>query len=134
MDKVIRKLRKLNEPVPKPLRLPTKDEIIAIENVLGVNFHSDYVRFLLEASDVVYGVLEPATVYKDSGHTYIVNIAKNAWDIGVPKSLLPIAEDNGDFYCMNQAGEISFWSQDGSADESWNNLEDWINDVWIEEN
>jgi hypothetical protein len=70
MDEAIAQLRNLNEPVPKPLRLPTEEEIRKVEKELGVKFHPDYERFLLEASDVVYGVLEPATIPDDSGHTY----------------------------------------------------------------
>jgi len=48
--------------------------------------------------------------------------------------LVPIAEDNGDYYCMNEAGEVLFWSHNGSNDEKWPNLENWIREVWRNEN
>ena len=54
--------------------------------------------------------------------------------MGVPKSLVPIAEDNGDYYCMNEAGEFLYWSHDGTTDEKWPSLENWIQEVWINEN
>ena len=134
MENVIAKLRVLNEPVPKPMRLPSQDEIRSIQTELGLEFHPDYVRYLLRASDVVFGTLEPATIPSDSGHTFIGEVASNAWKMGVPKTLVPIAEDNGDYYCMNEAGEVLFWSHNGATGEKWRNLESWIQEVWINEN
>jgi hypothetical protein len=49
----IARLRELNEDVPRPMRLPTPDEVAAAERQLGMTFHPDYRRFLLEAGDVV---------------------------------------------------------------------------------
>ena len=49
------------------------------------------------------------------------------------EELLPICEDNGDYYCLNQAGEVVFWSHNGATAEKWRNLADWIKQVWIEE-
>jgi len=111
LNDIIIELRELNEPVPKPMRLPTSDEVDAAEVRLGVNFHPDYRKYLLEASDVVYGTIEPCTVTPDDSHTDLIKIAFAAWDkIGVPRHFLPVCEDNGDYYCINQMGEIIFWS------------------------
>jgi len=103
----------------------------SVEKELGVAFHPDYRKFLLEASDVVLGTLEPTTISPDSGHTYLVPLALDAWKGGVPQGLLPIAEDNGNYYCMNNRGEVVYWSHDGAAEEKWRNLESWIRQVWI---
>lgn len=51
LSEVLRDLRKLNQPVPKPFRLPTEDEVRLAEEVAWSNFHEDYRRFLL-ATDV----------------------------------------------------------------------------------
>ena len=134
MERVTAKLRDLNEPVPKPLKLPSQGEVRDIQTKLGLRFHPDYVRYLLEVSDVVVGALEPATIPVDSGHTFIGHVVSNAWEMGVPKTLVPIAEDNGDYYCMNEAGEVLFWSHNGITDEKWPSLETWIHDVWIDMN
>ena len=131
MDETIAELKSLNEPVPKPLRLPTEKEIEKVEKELGIKFYPDYERFLLEASDVVYGTLEPATIPEESGHTYIVPLAKEAWALGVPSDLVPIAEDNGDYYCMNDTGHVLFWSHNGLTGEKWSSLAAWIKEVWI---
>ena len=131
---VISELRELNEPVPKPLRLPTEAEVTAAENQLGVKFRPDYRRYLLEASDVVYGSREPAIVIPDAGHLSLVDIAETAWDeMEVPRELLPFCEDNGDYYCLNQAGQVEYWSHDGATDEKWKDLATWIKEVWIDE-
>ena len=131
MDDAITELRSLNEPVAKPLRLPTDKEIELVEKELGIEFHPDYKKYLSKASDVIYGVLEPATIPPESGHTYIVPLAKSAWQSGVPKDLIPIAEDNGDYYCMDQAGQVLFWSHNGATSEKWSSLANWIQEVWI---
>ena len=131
---VIAELRELNEPVPEPLRLPTEAEVAAAEDQLGVKFPADYRQYLLQASDVVYGSLEPAIVIPEAGHLSLAEIAENAWDeMEVPRELLPFCEDNGDYYCLNQKGEVEYWSHNGSTDEKWKNLATWIKEVWIDE-
>jgi len=134
LSHVIAELRELNEAVPKPLRLPTEDEVKAAESQLGMKFPADYREYLLTASDVVYGALEPAIVIPDAGHLALADIAETAWDeMEVPRELLPFCEDNGDYYCLNQSGEVEFWSHDGATDEKWKDLGTWIKKVWIDE-
>src|SRR5580765_6085536 len=90
---VIAELRELNEPVPKPLRLPTADEVNAAEQQLAIKFPDEYRQYLLAASDVVYGSLEPAIIIPDAGHLNLVDIAETAWDeMEVPRELLPFCE------------------------------------------
>lgn len=133
LSEVIVELRELNEPVTKPFRLPTEAEVSAAEKRLNVKFHEDYRRFLLEASDVIVGTLEPAMVTPDCGYLDLCEIAEYAWDeMELPLTLLPICEDNGDYYCLNKKGEIEFWTQDGESQNKWDNLAVWIKEVWIE--
>ena len=133
LDDVFRQLHGLNEPVPIPLRLPTVDQVNSAESELGVKFPKDYRRFLLEASDVVYGTLEPALVTPDSGYRDLVTLVQAAWnEMDLPKNLLPFCEDNGDYYCLNQAGQVVYWSHNGSMSERWASLAGWIEQVWLE--
>jgi hypothetical protein len=53
--------------------------------------------------------------------------------LGVPDDLLPICEDNGNYFCMNRRGQVVFWDHNGASDEKWTDLATWINDVWIGE-
>ena len=133
LSEVIVELRELNEPVTKPFRLPTEAEVNAAEKRLNVKFHEDYRRFLLEASDVVYGPLEPAMVAADCGYLNLCEMAEYAWDeMELPLTLLPICEDNGDYYCLNKKGEVEFWTPDGTTNDKWDNLAVWIKEVWID--
>jgi hypothetical protein len=127
-------LRKRNWTVPKPLRLPSENEVDSVEASLGVRFHPDFRRYLLEASDVVFGIFEPVTITQPGTHTDLLKVASHAWEAyGVPRDLLPICEDNADFYCMNEGGEVVFWSHNGWSSETWPKLADWIERVWIAE-
>jgi hypothetical protein len=38
----------LNQPVPRPARLPNEEEVAAAEQQLGVSFPADYRYFLLQ--------------------------------------------------------------------------------------
>lgn len=132
LDEVIRELRNLNEPVPRPLRLPTLGEVGEVERALGVRLHPDFRQYLLEASDVVHGTLEPVTITVEGDHTDLRQVAQEAWEMGVPRSLLPICEDNGDFFCMDERGHVVYWTHNGATDEKWPDLATWIKKVWIE--
>ena len=138
LSEAIAALRARNEAVPIPARLPTAAEVDAAERALGVHFHPDYRRFLLEASDVVFGALEPAQVTPDAERLYLVDMAADAHEsMDLPARLLPICEDNGDYYCMRASGtssDVVFWSHDGASDERWPDLAAWIAEVWIGEN
>ncbi len=135
IETVITRLRHLNEPAPLPMRLPTSDEVDAIEQQLGVKFTPDYRKFLLEASDVVYGILEPATITDVTAHTNLLRLAQDAWhQMDLPRNLLPICEDNGDYFCLNAKGEIVYWSHNGATDEKWSDLATWIQEIWIDQN
>jgi hypothetical protein len=134
LDQAIAKLRELNQPVPQPQRLPTEEEVAGIEERLGIQLHPDFRRYLLEASDVVYGALEPVTVTSPESHTDLYEVCRGAWeDYEVPRKLVPVCEDNGDFYCMDKKGQIVFWSADGATEDKWPNLANWIEEVWIGE-
>lgn len=131
---VLAELRSLDEPVPSPPRLPTASEVAAMEQAIGIPFHADYRRYLLEASDVTLGTLEPATICEPSSHTHLLDIVASARALGVPPELLPICEDNADFYCLDAGGAVHFWSHNGASEESWPDFASWLRNVWIEGN
>jgi hypothetical protein len=105
---------------------------VSVEQALGVHLHPDFRLYLLEASDVVFGIFEPVTITQPGAHTDLPEVAKGAWDgYGVDRDLLPICEDNADYYCMTKEGQVVFWSHNGRSTESWPSLADWIERVWI---
>jgi hypothetical protein len=135
LEQALAALRQRNEPVPRPLRLPTEAEVTAMENKLRRTFHPDFRRYLLAASDVVFDVLEPVTLGDPTSPTYLPTVARDAWQkMDLPKDLLPFCEDNGDYYCINKKGEILFWSHnDRETTDEWPDLAAWIEDVWLGE-
>jgi hypothetical protein len=133
LDRAITELRRRNEPVPKPARLPTAAEVDEAERLLATRFHPDFRRYLLEASDVNYGTKEPVTLTLPGAHTDLHVVMEDARQMGVPPGLVPICEDNGDFYCVNDRGEVLFWSHDGHSEEKWSSIAEWIELVWLGE-
>lgn len=132
LDEAFHELRRRNEPVPRPLRLPTPEEVADAERRLAVSFPPDFRRYLVEVSDVTCGVLEPVTITRPESHTDLFKVAESAWNgYGVPRELLPLCEDNADFYCMNPTGEVVFWSHNCWSSEKWPGLADWIEQVWL---
>jgi hypothetical protein len=131
LKQAIETLRALRDEVPIPARLPTEAEVAAAEEQLDVRFPPDYRYFLLHGSDVSYGVLEPAQVTPDAGHTDLVSLARRAWAEGVPREFLPFCEDNADYFCLDADGSVAMLSHDGLRGGVWPDLADWIQDVWI---
>jgi len=114
------------------LRPPTDAEIDAAERRLGRKFHPDYRTFLLGGGNVASAKFEPAVVLPGAGHLDLFEMVQRAWNGGVPKDLLPFVEDNADYYCITERGEIVYWSHNGSANERWPSLTAWHHQVCIE--
>lgn len=133
MEDVIEQLRELNEPVPVPLELPDEELLVEIEEQLLINLPHDLREFLLKVSDVVHGRLEPVTVTDPHSHTYLPEVAANAWDQGVPRDLVPLCQDRADYYVVDIEGEVLLWSADDGelSDESWDSVWHWARDVWL---
>lgn len=132
IDEVLDLLREYNEPVPVPLELPDEDRLVEIEEEILLPIPRDMRTFLLEASDVVYGGIEPVTAADPNSHTYLPEVTAVAWSQGVPRHLMPLCEVNGNYYCVEQEGEVVFWRDGDLTDESWPSVWHWIRDVWLE--
>lgn len=136
MEDVIDELRERNEDVPVPLDLPDEDDLVIIQEQLLIHLPDDYKTFLLTVSDVIYGSIEPCTVADPNSHTYLPEVTAVAWDIGVPRYLIPICEQHGNYYCIAQDGEISLWTPDSREDDedqkTWNSIWQWAQEIWLE--
>lgn len=132
MEEILELLRDNDQPVPVPLALPDEDDLVEIEEELLLPIPRDVRTYLLEASDVVYGSLEPVTVADPNSHTHLPEVAALAWSVGVPRYLLPICEDHGNYYCVDPEGEVVFWRDGDLTDETWDSIWQWVRDVWLE--
>lgn len=134
MEEIIELLRERNEPVPVPLELPDEDRLVEVEEELLLNLPGELREFLLTVSDVVYGRLEPVTASDPQSHTYLPEVAANAWDQGLERHLLPICQDGADYYVVDLENQVyRFDGASGQLGEPlWDSLWHWVRDVWLE--
>lgn len=135
MEEVIEQLRELNEPVPVPLELPDEETLVEIQEQILIHLPFALREFLLQVSDVVYGRLEPVTAADPHSHTYLPEVASVAWSLGVPRELVPLCEDQGNYYVVEEDGTVLLWEADSgeiNEDESWESVWHWVRDVWLE--
>ena len=131
-EEIIDMLRDSNQPVPVPLDLPDEDVLVEVEEQILLPIPRDMRTYLLEASDVIFGSLEPVTAADPYSHTYLPEVAAVAWSLGVPRYLVPLCEDNGSYYCVEPEGEVVLWRNGDLTDETWPSVWHWIHDVWLE--
>lgn len=43
-------------------------------------------------------------------------------------------EDNGSYYCLTPNDTVRYWTLDGYSNDTWEDLSDWVEQVWINEN
>ena len=135
MEEVIEQLRELNEPVPVPLELPEEETLVEIQEQILIHLPYALREYLLQVSDVVYGRLEPVTASDPQSHTYLPEVAATAWSLGVPREFVPLCEDQGNYYVVEEDGTVLLWEADTTEineDESWESVWHWVRDVWLE--
>jgi hypothetical protein len=132
MEDILELLREHNEQVPVPLDLPDEDALVMIEEELLLPIPRDMRQFLLEASDVIYGHLEPVTAADPHSHTYLPEVTAVAWSEGVPRYLMPLCQDGDAYYCVEPEGEVVLWRDGELTDETWPSVWHWARDVWLE--
>lgn len=131
MDELIEELREANQPVPIPLELPDEDDLVAVQEALFISLNEDFQEFILLVSDVVYGTLEPVTASDPTSHTYLPEVAAAAWDAGLPRDLVPLCEYQGNYYAVNEEGEVQYWEGGVKTEQSWESIWYWVRDVWL---
>jgi hypothetical protein len=134
VEDVIDQLREVNETVPVPLELPEEETLVEIQEQILIHLPYELREFLLKVSDVVYGRLEPVTASDPHSHTYLPEVAATAWDIGVPRELVPLCQDGRDYYVVDAEGEVFLWLEETGEldDETWESVWHWVRDVWLE--
>ncbi|MCP8897757.1 SMI1/KNR4 family protein [Gilvimarinus xylanilyticus] len=132
MEEVIEELRDRNLPVPVPLELPDHDTLVVVEEEILLPLPREMRQFMLEVGDVICGALEPVTAADPYSHTYLPEVASQAWAQGVPRHLVPLCETHGHYYCVEPEGEVVFWRDGNLTDERWQSVWEWARDVWLD--
>lgn len=131
MHDIIEQLQEMSETVPIPLALPTFDQLVMAEEEILMPLPGELKQYLLYASDVIYGSLEPVTASDPNSHTFLPEVTAYAWSIGMPREYVPICQQGDNFYCIDQEGQVLLWNQDGTESEHWESLWQWVEKVWM---
>ena len=135
LNDVISEIEHLSNGERNNVPLPDDALISQYEKEIGFIFSDDYKEVLKKISNIFYGTIDLLTVTKDKKyHGELSQVLNDAREQGLPRDWLPICEDNGSYYCIDNKGKIRYWTTDGYSEESWSDLASWIKQVWIEGN
>ncbi|WP_394205777.1 SMI1/KNR4 family protein [Shewanella waksmanii] len=132
MHDIIERLRELSETVPVPLTLPTFDQLVQVEEEILIPLPAELKEYLLYASDVIYGTIEPVTASDPYSHTYLPEVTAYAWSIGMPREYIAVCQQGSHFYCIDQEGQVMLWSEDELESETWESFWQWAEEVWLQ--
>ncbi|QFI37947.1 SMI1/KNR4 family protein [Moritella marina ATCC 15381] len=107
-------------------RIPTDIEIAQAQEKLGFRFSTEYIAFIKSGYDLGDALLEALEIVDPPSYADIFEVLESAREFyDLPTELLPICEDNSDYYCLNSYGEVVFWSHNGVTNEKWANVSEW---------
>ncbi|WP_182417656.1 SMI1/KNR4 family protein [Bartonella sp. HY038] len=131
LDKLNKK--KIKTPIVPPI--PDDDLIKQYEMEIDIKFPSDYKKFIKKVGYAIYNGLDNILLSPDLNNPRaLISVINDARESGLPHDWLPIVDSNADYYCIRPDGKVTFWSNNGTTDEVWNDLATWIHEVWIEGN
>ena len=104
----------------------TDVELGEAQRILGFEFPLEYIEFVKSGYDLGDAPIEALEILNPPSYVNIFETLKNAREYyDLPVELLPICEDNSDYYCLNATGEVVFWSHNGVTYEKWENIAEW---------
>jgi hypothetical protein len=134
VEDVIQHIRESYGPDEAPPELPDEQLLAQIEEEHGIQLPAGLREFLLHVGDVERRRLDPVTVTDEGRHTHLPELMEIAWDQGVPRDLIVLCEDEGDFYLVGPDGAVVFWSCSGTGgltEDRWESVWDWARDEWL---
>lgn len=115
-----------------PLELPTMDDIVEAQEEMLIHIPPDFRDYLLNCSNAIYGQLEPVTVADPNTHTYLPEVAAEAWSQGMPREYIPLCQDGNNYYCVDETGVVLLWQpHTEEPEEIAENLWYWVRDIWL---
>jgi len=116
-----------------PLELPDMDDIVEAQEALLIHIPLDVRDYFLNCSHVIYGSLEPVTLADPNSHTYLPEVAAEAWSQGMPREYVPVCQQNNDYYCADEDGVIYLWhAGEDEPEHVADNIWYWVRDVWLQ--
>lgn len=122
---------------------PTRQEIERIQLEFGFTYPQEFIEFqLVECHKTPmgdfafddFGWAEPSRGPMGN----LAMIVQDAQQIGVPKHLAPFKDDNSDFFCFTETGEVVIWDHNSNMIETdkqfhWVSFIDWLAHTFDEE-
>ena len=131
MEDVVDQIRESALATAAFLELPSEDDLVLVEEEILLPIPREMRSFLLQVSDVVCGSLEPVTVADPGAHTHLPEVTSVAWSIGLPRELMVVCQTGDDYYCIAQDGEVQFWQEGEIAEQTWEDIWQWAEEVWL---
>lgn len=132
MDEIVEALKSRAIPQTVPIGLPDEDDLVEIEEEILLPIPQDFKEFLLQASNLLCGSIEPVTASDPHAHTHLPEVTAQAWAEGIPRDLIPICHTGNSYYCVNQEGEVQLWQDGELEDEYWEDVWQWAEEVWLD--
>jgi len=133
VEDVLQELRQHAEDTPVPLELPTEDDVLTVEEAILLPIPREYRAFLLQATNLVLGTLEPCTAADPSAHTYLPEVTAELWNRGLDRHLIPICVSRNAIYTIDPEGVISERANIEAAEgeKQWESIWEWALEVWL---
>jgi len=131
MEDIVDQLRESTISTASYLELPSEDDLVVVEEEILLPIPREMRSFLLQVSDVIYGSLEPVTVADPGAHTHLPEVTAIAWANGLSRELMVLCQVGGDYYCVSQEGEVSLWQEGELAEDRWQDVWHWAEEVWL---
>lgn len=121
---------------PSDWKKPSKEEIERIESVFGIQYSRQFIDFQLSECHTTpmgdfafdnFGWAEPSLGPMEN----LGGIVADAQEAGVPANLAPFKQDNGDYVCLTESGEVVIWDHNSNMIEQdprfqWGSFVDWL--------
>ncbi len=131
-NEIAEQLQAASIPTAFPLALPELEEIVDVQEELLIHIPPAFRDYLLNCSNVIYGSLEPVTIADPSYHTYLPEVAAEAWDRGLPRELVPLCQDGDNYFAIAQDDTVHLWtSEDEQLEETSEDIWGWVRDTWL---
>lgn len=132
INEIAKLLSERSEKSAFPLELPTMDDLIEVQEVILISVPVDFRDYLLHSSDQSYGRLEPVTIADPHSHTHLPEVAAKAWDLGMPREMIPLCQCGKNYYCVAQDDEVFLWMGGENMEYISDSVWAWVRDVWLE--
>jgi hypothetical protein len=116
-----------------PLEKPTIENLVEVQEDILISLPTDFREYMMNCSHVSYSRFEPVTIADPQSHTYLPEVAAEAWAQGLPREFIPLCVDGATIYGVAQDDAVVRWTaQDEEPEEICSSVWEWVRDYWLE--